>query len=57
MVGAVPSLPDVNHPPGDHLLAEDANALIIQRMPFAMSIGGLKRHQFIIQAYVLVHSV
>ena len=57
MVGAVPSLPDVNHPPGDHLLAEDANALIIQRMPFAMSIGGLTRHQCIIQAYVLVHSV
>ncbi len=48
-------LPDVDHPAADRLLADDADAPVIERIPFAMSITLLEHRQFFIEMDVPIH--
>lgn len=49
------AFPDVDHAAGDEVLAEDANALVIERSPAAIGIVRSQRCQLPIQWNSLVH--
>ena len=49
-VSPVAILPDVDHPSANQLLAKNANPLVIESVPFAISIACLKDSQLLVQA-------
>jgi hypothetical protein len=55
-ITAVVILPNVDHPAGDDSVAKDTDAPIIERIPFAITVGFLEHGQSIRQSDVSVHS-
>ena len=53
-IASIPGLPDINHPAVDEPVAEDTDARVIQRIPFAVSIELLEHAQFFIEPDVSI---
>lgn len=49
-------LPDIDHAPANQAVAENADAVVVERIPFAVQVGLLEGGQFFIQWNVSVHS-
>lgn len=47
--------PEFNLPACDRAVAQDANALVVQRMPFSPKIGRLKDRQFFFWKERFIH--
>jgi hypothetical protein len=41
--------PDINHSPADHAITKNTDALVIERLPFAESVGFLQHSQFLVE--------
>ena len=53
--GAARLANDVDLSPGDRAIAQDADTLVIERMPFAAQIGCLKDREFFFREKVRIH--
>lgn len=54
-VSAPAILPDINHAASDESAAKNADALVVERLPPAMSVALAKSAEFTIEGDVFVH--
>jgi len=55
VVTAIGLLPDIDHPAVDHLVTEDADPAVIERVPFPKAVRFPKGDQFFRQWDALIH--